>query len=1124
MRGLRHYWRWHLGLFAGVAVVTAIIGGSLVTGDSVRATLARQAEVRLGRTAVAVASADGFFTEELADRVKVQLPHDLTTVTASPVLLVQGTVAAPGGTERANNVNIFGVRPEFWGLEQIPPETPVEAWTGTPATLESGQIAINAALARALKLSVPGAANGQAPEVIIRFEKPSLISRDAPLSGETDLTVTLRANVSEVRADEAMGAFSLKAEQDAPLNLYIPLRRLQEAAELPGKANLLLSTHPDAAALAEALRKEMTLADAGLDLKTAEGAQILSTGRIFLAPAVAEKARGVFPQAQGALTYLVNEIRGPGPVSTPYSMVTAAEAGSGGLPADWPEGTILINQWLAEDQGLKPGDSLTLKYFRVTRARGLEEAEATFPVHAVLPMDHPAVRREWTPDFPGISETENCRDWKPGIPIDQSLIRDKDDAYWREFKGTPKLFLPLADGRRLWENRFGNLTSLWIPDAGAPEETAAKIKAALTPADAGLVVVDVKDAAARAVSQSMDFGALFVSMSAFLILTALLLAVLLFVFGVEQRAAQIGLLRAAGWPAKQVRNLFLREALWISLPAVLPGLALGLLYTKWTLGRLESDWADAALGLKFLYDVRPGTLAIAGGAALALAMLSVWLVTRRVNAARPRALLGGEGFSGMKPETSPEAAAGWRRVLGKIRPPLGVATLAAAGLLVAGPRAPQHLTPMFFFGAAALLLIDGLRLLGWRLRRMEKAITAEGVPGLWQLGMRNAVRRRGRSMAIAGLLAAGIFMVVALNAFRQDARLLPSERGAGTGGFAFVGESTLPIYEDLNTRQGQDVWGLEPEETAGVAAVAFRAREGEEASCLNLNRAQTPRVLGVDPAALAERRAFPFTSFASGVKLEKDQSPWTLLTAEPDADGSVPAIMDQYSAMFALGKKAGDVVTAPDAAGNPVNLKLVALLGGTVLQGNVIIAEGAFTRLYPDTGGFKYFLVDAPADTAETWRKAATRQLASRGLSLTPAAEKLARFQAVQNTYLTIFSTLGGLALVLSTAGLGVLVARHVLERKAEFALLQALGFRDRQLRRMVLAEHWFLFVSAIALGTGAALLAVWPNLRLAGAGGVPVRLLAGLLLALLAGGLLFCWLAARLALSRRLTESLRHE
>ncbi len=176
------------------------------------------------------------------------------------------------------------------------------------------------------------------------------------------------------------------------------------------------------------------------------------------------------------------------------------------------------------------------------------------------------------------------------------------------------------------------------------------------------------------------------------------------------------------------------------------------------------------------------------------------------------------------------------------------------------------------------------------------------------------------------------------------------------------------------------------------------------------------------------------------------------------------------------------------------------------------------------TVGDKYFLVDASPARAAVWEQAALKQLASRGLALQPVAQKLAQFQSVQNTYLTIFSTLGGLALVLSTMGLGVLVARHVLERKSEFALLQAVGFRKSQLQRMVLAEHWFLFLAAIVLGTGTALIAVWPNLKLAGAGGIPVGLLSLLLISLVAGGLIFCHLAARLALGHQLTDSLRHE
>ena len=40
-----------------------------------------------------------------------------------------------------------------------------------------------------------------------------------------------------------------------------------------------------------------------------------------------------------------------------------------------------------------------------------------------------------------------------------------------------------------------------------------------------------------------------------------------------------------------------------------------------------------------------------------------------------------------------------------------------------------------------------------------------------------------------------------------------------------------------------------------VAVVPMRVRDGDDGSCLNLSRPQSPRLIGVDPEALAERGA-----------------------------------------------------------------------------------------------------------------------------------------------------------------------------------------------------------------------------------------------------------------------------
>src|SRR5207253_1177343 len=68
---------------------------------------------------------------------------------------------------------------------------------------------------------------------------------------------------------------------------------------------------------------------------------------------------------------------------------------------------------------------------------------------------------------------------------------------------------------------------------------------------------------------------------------------------------------------------------------------------------------------------------------------------------------------------------------------------------------------------------------------------------------------------------------------------------------------------------------------AGVQFVPFRVREGDEASCLNLNRAQKPRVLGVNPELLARRFTF--------AKMEKVATwePWEMLRRS--TDGNTPS-------------------------------------------------------------------------------------------------------------------------------------------------------------------------------------------------------------------------------------------
>lgn len=1055
IQSARHYWRGHLGLLLGTFLAGTILTGSLLVGDSVRASLRRVAELRLGKVEGGVLGGDRWFTENLARKTK-----------SAPLIIATGSASAANGKVRVNGAQVLGVDEAFWKLSR----------SGNPIALDKSFVVINESLARKLEAK-PG------DTILVRLERPSAISRDAPLSGSTNEDISLRRTIGAIVSAEDYGAFQLTASQVPPDSVFVNLADLQNQLEMDGRVNALL--HPHFTALRAQFEEQRTLEDFALKLTRIPGETKeweLSTSRVFLDRSVAEKIFE-FKGTRGVLTYLVNGITSA-QGGTPYSMVTSVGNGK--------DDEITITQWLADDQQLVIGNELEVKYFVVGLGRELKQQSAKFKVAGILPMDHPMVTKAWTPEFPGVSDVDNCRDWEPGIPMDMKAIRDKDEEYWDEFKGTPKGFISLAAGQKLWANRFGNLTAIRMPDEGQTIEAKANMLALrLNLSDIGLVPRDFKTEAGAAAQGSVDFGGLFIGLSMFLIAAALVFAALLFLFTLERRASQIGLLLAVGWTRGMVRRAWLMEAGIIALAGILLGVLGGIAYTQSALHGLSAVWSGATQGLELVFSASFGTLFNAALATLVVVLLTLFLASRKLFKVKTRDLLAGSWSDDLKPQAARKSS--------KMMIILAVLALLllGAGFFMKNPEAVAGM----FFGSGMLLMIAGLLWLrGWM--RRDSAGLARS---LWQIGSRNISRRPSRSLAVIGMMAGGIFLVVAVNAFRMSAGD-DTLRNSGTGGFALIGESSLPVYEDLNVKTGWEAFGLDEKLMPQARVVPFRVREGDDASCLNLNRAQKPLLVGVDAAKLVGSFAF-----ASGS--------W-----EKMADTSfVPAIADQATAMWGLGKGVGDTLDYQDASGNTFQVKIVGLLAGSVLQGKMIISEQAFLAKYPDAAGYRFFLIDAPREQAAEIAAHLTRQLEQRGLALEPAKQRLELFMSVQNTYIGIFTVLGGLGVLLGTAGIGVLIARHVLERRGELGLMQALGFQPGSLRLMILGEHSVLLVLGVLLGVATAALAVIPQL-IGSSGSLPVAFLGKLIIGVLVFGLLVCVIAVSTAVRGKLTESLRRE
>lgn len=1025
LRGLRHYHSAYSGVLLGSALGAMVLLGALFAGDSVKSTLRKIAEQRTGRTTVVLAGGENFFRASLAN----DLPN------TAPVLQLRSQVDTPSGRS-TGQVNLFGVTPEFWKFAPAKTTAPV---------LDARAWAINRELARSLDLS-PG------DTLVIRLGKPGLASRDAPLSGEPEELITVRGTVAAIRDDDAMGRFNLEATQLPAPAIFLPIEALAAAIERPDSANLLLFQDTLSAGDATALiRKSAKLADYGLSLLDIplSAATEIRTDRIFIPTPVEEKLRGLLPESRPVLTYLANTIAANGR-ETPYSMVTGIDpAAVAFLPDDLAPDQIVLNSWEAEDLAAKPGDSVTLSYYTLGRGNQLVEKSSTFTVHSIVPLEGAAADKLWMPDFPGIAEADNSADWTPGLPLDLTRIREKDETYWDDHRGTPKAFISHDAARAMWSNRWGNATSLRISGGDIPvPELERKILETLTPADAGLLVRDLGADSQSAAASPVDIASLFLSMSFFLILSAVALTAMLFRFNVEQRNHESGLLTALGIPAEKILRWRLLEGLAVVTLGSALGALLAFAYTRGLLLFLESIWNRGGDSL-FRFHAAPAS--ILGGVLgfILLMMTTIWVVTRR-QAKRSASLRLESGT-----EEITRAGKSHARWIVPVATIIGLAAL--LGSKAIGPQGA-------FFLAGFSFLIAGLAL--FKLRSAKPASTAFELAHLARL---NIARRPTRSLVVVGCLAAGLFLVVSVTAFQKHGGGDWQDRSSGTGGFAFWIETTTAVHRSSASDSTADILNLGDQREKPGDILPFRVGTGDDASCFNLNSVARPRLLATDTAALENRGSFTIKSTADGIAPS-----WkSLREGEPDV---LRAFIDETTLMWVLKKKPGDRIDYTDEQGNTFPLEIAGTLAGSVFQGSFIVDEQRFLERYPSTGGYQLFLADTPGDLAET-RGVLQKSLTDLGATVTTTSDRLAAFNSVENTYISIFNVLGGLGVILGAAGLGIVTARNLSERRNEFSQLHQIGISRKIIRSLIVRETRQYILWAIGIGLVAAIISILPAL-----------------------------------------------
>ena len=864
----------------------------------------------------------------------------------------------------------------------------------------------------------------------------------------------------------------------------------------------------------------------------------IESGAGYMTDAVAAGVTAAVADARGTatpvLTYLATAIKANGR-EVPYSLVSAlprdviereavADIAIARAPGSAPSGAsasastsassppIWLSEWTADDLDVLPGDTVTLDYFLWSDEGGLSSASASFALAGVLPMKGLAVDRDLTPEYPGVSTTEAMSDWDPPFPVDLSRVRKKDEDFWREHRTSPKAFLLLEDGQRLWKSRYGQVTSVRTP--AVDERVLRTALAAHLPASvADFRVIPVRADAAAAAAGTTDFGEYFTYFSFFVVVASLLLTALFFRLGIEQRSSEIGTLAAFGCTPALVRRIFLLEGAVLTGAGALVGTVGAIGFTAGLMAALRTIWIGAVGTTALHLTVTPVPLIAGALGGVGAGLGCVLLTLRSFRRTSVRGLISG-GW--LNPQVSSERPR-W----------LLAATVAlvvvAAGLVAAGATGAMPGTAAFF-GSGSLLLGAGLCGVALGLGAINRRFLTPGPRALVRLGMRNASARPSRSLLSVALIAGASFLIVAVGAFRQGTEA-STEPHSGTGGYSLVAESMQPLMHDPATPAGRDALNLAAD-AANLDIARFRLRPGDDASCANLYRPTSPRLLGATTAFVAANR-FSFSTSLASTDAER-ANPWQLLNRPVDDPRVVPVIGDATSLAYAFHVAVGDDIVIDGPDGQPLKLRVMAALRDSVLQSELVMSDAQFTRWFPRHEGYRVFLIgERPgADTPRTPDAIATQlegQLSDFGFDAQSAEDRLASYHRVENTYLSTFQALGGLGLVLGTFGLGTVLLRNVLERRREMALLRATGYQRSHLVRAVVAESACLLGAGLAIGLICALVAIGPAYAERGEG-LPIGATLGLLAAVAASGLVSTLLATRAVASVELLPSLKHE
>ena len=1057
-----YFTRYYKLITIAVAITTAVITGSLVIGDSVRSTLVNRVRDRLGNTETVVFSMLSFMDSAFVH-------HPVFEGHTRALLVTDGFVSHAGRL------------------------IPVMVWGVNDLSVSRGKARINAGLAKELDHS--------AGDIVLRLPATGL-APSGSLFVTDNYTTGMRLSFDGIVDVKQHGNLSLKNEQTLPLNIFVNRDELAEALETEGKINLLLS---ERVITADDLDKVWTPAISGINTVMKDGFMEITSDRIFIPDEMVQAIYHQMPQTNRLFSYLVNSIEfevpgsnspfeGGGGMSTvqnsgftdhtiSYSFVTAMDHYR---DYEMNPDEIILSDYAAIRLGVRANDTLLLTFYTSQKLKTLSTDTIQLYVSQIVPIQELAADTGLSADFPGLSNAERCTNWNADLPIDMTLITAEDEIYWETWKSTPKAIISYQAVAGKWSNSYGSATALRIetPHAGGemdnspnnfePETLNFELSTSPSPLQRRNLNVEYpfflqlshpRATAFQAARNGVDFSSLFLSLGFFIILSAILLMLAPLSEMLFQRKDETTLMNALGYTDKRLIKLYRSESTPVVFRASVAGGVAGLIYTWFVLFLLGTVWKGATHTEGFTVYPHTGTILIGLSTGIVLSACLLWMALAR-------------------------------SLKSTVRPDKRKRHSPRRKIIVAVPVTLLVVLTVFvnaaFIHSVVLFVLVGISFLCAAALWGDYLICRDGALLNQPFTANRLIRATlfaGRKQAMLSFfsLATGVFIVFSVGLNRQGFAD-SAQIATGTGGYSLWCESVVPVYHNLSVSLGREKLALTGLPADAEILQIFRYG-ADDASCLNLNKVNTPTVLGVDMEQLnrsrfmidrmigvdvqeADGRCDPLVRKQGGAREDAKNGENRFETFRHRTDSVYLALVDETVLTWGLGLQLGDTVVYESSKGKSVVLRLAGTLRNSIFQGNILIDSDLFTEIWDEITGSQVMLVKVDATETENVKMLISQALSSYGVSVMTTNDRLKMFNSVTDTYLTIFLMLGSIGLLLGIMSFVIVIRKNLASRRQEIHVYRSLGFPERMIAKLLYIENSIVPLYAIGAGFVGALLA----------------------------------------------------